>query len=73
MRFFFPAHENVQVDVSVGDTESNQPILKVGNHTFEIPNHILQRLAESPGFKIASAQEQVKSYLFAMLSPQNQV
>jgi hypothetical protein len=73
MDFFFPVHESVQVDVSVGETKSNQPILRVNGQTLEIPSHVLQRLIESPGFKTASSQEQVKSYLFAMLSPQNQV
>jgi hypothetical protein len=68
MSFFFSTHSSVNVDVVVGDDTALGPILQVGGRKFVIPEQVLESLLEVQGFKNASQQEQVKAFLFEMLS-----
>jgi hypothetical protein len=67
MSFFFPTHDSVNIEVVVGSDTANRSVLQIGAREFEIPERILNGLSETPGFSMASQQEQVKSYLFEML------
>jgi hypothetical protein len=71
MSFFFPTHDGVAIEIMVGTDRANQPILRVGKGEYKIPERILKELSEVPAFVEASQQEQVKTYLFAMLNTAN--